>query len=266
MSGQCKEKTYSVISFPASRVFTSDIGVLGSRKHHVKALLEFDVTDARAKIREAKAAGSGVSFTAWMLSCIAKALAEHRQVHALLCGRRKLMLFDEVDISLMIEKTSGDHRVPVPYVLRRAEAKTVAEIHGEIERAKAADLAGAEGLDHTRSAGAAVFVRLPQCVRLFIWKLILGNPRRVKKLMGTALFTSVGMFGSAPGWAVPFSIHPVSFTLGSITRKPVFMDGQLHDREILHLTILIDHDVVDGAPAARFAARLRELIEGGEGL
>jgi pyruvate/2-oxoglutarate dehydrogenase complex dihydrolipoamide acyltransferase (E2) component len=34
-------------------------------------------------------------------------------------------------------------------------------------------------------------------------------------------------------------------------------------REILRLTVLVDHDVVDGAPAARFLARLARSVEGG---
>ncbi len=37
-------------------------------------------------------------------------------------------------------------------------------------------------------------------------------------------------------------------------------------REILNLTVLFDHDVVDGAPATRFTHRLVELIESGFGL
>jgi pyruvate/2-oxoglutarate dehydrogenase complex dihydrolipoamide acyltransferase (E2) component len=32
-------------------------------------------------------------------------------------------------------------------------------------------------------------------------------------------------------------------------------------RDVLDLTLAIDHNVVDGAPAARFAADLREFIE-----
>ena len=32
-------------------------------------------------------------------------------------------------------------------------------------------------------------------------------------------------------------------------------------REFLDLTVSVDHDVVDGAPAARFIRRLREAIE-----
>jgi pyruvate/2-oxoglutarate dehydrogenase complex dihydrolipoamide acyltransferase (E2) component len=35
---------------------------------------------------------------------------------------------------------------------------------------------------------------------------------------------------------------------------------------MLSLTVVFDHDVVDGAPAARFVQRLVELIEGGYGL
>jgi pyruvate/2-oxoglutarate dehydrogenase complex dihydrolipoamide acyltransferase (E2) component len=37
-------------------------------------------------------------------------------------------------------------------------------------------------------------------------------------------------------------------------------------RQILHLTLVFDHDVIDGAPAARFTKRLVELIESGYGL
>jgi pyruvate/2-oxoglutarate dehydrogenase complex dihydrolipoamide acyltransferase (E2) component len=35
---------------------------------------------------------------------------------------------------------------------------------------------------------------------------------------------------------------------------------------ILNLTVLFDHEVIDGAPAARFTRRLVELIESGYGL
>jgi pyruvate/2-oxoglutarate dehydrogenase complex dihydrolipoamide acyltransferase (E2) component len=32
-------------------------------------------------------------------------------------------------------------------------------------------------------------------------------------------------------------------------------------REYLSMTVLFDHDVVDGAPVARFVQRLKELLE-----
>jgi pyruvate/2-oxoglutarate dehydrogenase complex dihydrolipoamide acyltransferase (E2) component len=35
---------------------------------------------------------------------------------------------------------------------------------------------------------------------------------------------------------------------------------------MLNLTVTFDHDIVDGAPAARFVHRLVELVESGYGL
>ncbi len=258
MSDNCKTGTVH-----PSRLFTSDIGQLGRRRHHVKALLECDVTDLQKIIRQKKEQGqTDLSFTAWMLRCMALALDEHREVHALPSGRRKLLVFDEVDISLMVEKKTGDKKVPVPFVLRGAQQKTVAQIWGEIEAVKQADMdRERQQYDHAKSIGSKLFLALPQRLRLVIWRLMLSNPRRVKKMMGTSLFTSVGMFGKVAGWAIPCSIHPVTFTLGAITPKPRYIDGMLAERSILHMTILVDHDVVDGAPAARFMAALNELIE-----
>ena len=41
---------------------------------------------------------------------------------------------------------------------------------------------------------------------------------------------------------------------------------QVEAREYLSITITVDHDIVDGAPAARFIQRLKERIESGYGL
>ncbi len=44
------------------------------------------------------------------------------------------------------------------------------------------------------------------------------------------------------------------------------MEGRIEPREILNLTVMFDHEIIDGAPAARFTHRLVELIESGYGL
>jgi pyruvate/2-oxoglutarate dehydrogenase complex dihydrolipoamide acyltransferase (E2) component len=46
-----------------------------------------------------------------------------------------------------------------------------------------------------------------------------------------------------------------------VSARPRVVDGQLEVRDVLDLTVTIDHNVVDGAPAARFCAELRALIE-----
>jgi pyruvate/2-oxoglutarate dehydrogenase complex dihydrolipoamide acyltransferase (E2) component len=49
--------------------------------------------------------------------------------------------------------------------------------------------------------------------------------------------------------------------IGGMTQRPRIVGGQIEVRDVLDLTVVIDHNVVDGAPATRFAAELRELIE-----
>jgi pyruvate/2-oxoglutarate dehydrogenase complex dihydrolipoamide acyltransferase (E2) component len=84
---------------------------------------------------------------------------------------------------------------------------------------------------------------------------------------GTVFVTSVGMFGKGQsGWGISTTPHSLGLVVGSIAWKPAVVEGRIEPREILNLTVLFDHDVVDGAPATRFVRRLLELIERGEGL
>jgi pyruvate/2-oxoglutarate dehydrogenase complex dihydrolipoamide acyltransferase (E2) component len=77
----------------------------------------------------------------------------------------------------------------------------------------------------------------------------------------------VGMFGKGhSGWGITITPHSLGLVVGSIGWKPAVVEGRIEPREILNLTVLFDHDVVDGAPATRFVRRLVELIESGYGL
>lgn len=87
-----------------------------------------------------------------------------------------------------------------------------------------------------------------------------------KKYGGTVGITAVGMFGKGGGWGIPLNDHPLDLTLGGIAEKPGVVDGQIALREYLAITLSFDHSIIDGAPAARFSVRLRELIESGYGL
>ena len=89
----------------------------------------------------------------------------------------------------------------------------------------------------------------------------------MKKYVGTVGLSSVGMFGKGNGWGIPPANPPALWvTVGGIGEKPGVMDGRIAIREYLSLTISFDHDIIDGAPAARFTERLKELIESGYSL
>ncbi len=92
------------------------------------------------------------------------------------------------------------------------------------------------------------------------------SPRLRKKYRGTVALTTVGMFMQGAGWGIPLPDHSLWMTVGGIGEKPGIVDGHIVIREYLSLTISFDHDIVDGAPAARFTRRLIELIESGYGL
>lgn len=84
--------------------------------------------------------------------------------------------------------------------------------------------------------------------------------------MGNVAVTSIGMMGQIKGWFIPISIHPICFGLGSIIKKPIIIDDKIEIREMLNMSILIDHDVIDGAIMARFINELTKNIENGMNL
>lgn len=74
------------------------------------------------------------------------------------------------------------------------------------------------------------------------------------------------MFGEGGGWGIPVPNHTLQLTLGGMATKPALVDGAIQAREFLSVTVSFDHDIVDGAPAARFTQRLKELVESGDRL
>jgi 2-oxoacid dehydrogenases acyltransferase (catalytic domain) len=75
------------------------------------------------------------------------------------------------------------------------------------------------------------------------------------------------MVGNGAGWGIPASSPSICWiTVGGIGHKGEDVGGQSTTRDCLSLTVSFDHNLVDGAPAARFTERFKELIESGYGL
>jgi pyruvate/2-oxoglutarate dehydrogenase complex dihydrolipoamide acyltransferase (E2) component len=259
------------IRYPSGRQLTFDLGKIGRGKHHVQALLEVDVTEARSKIKQHRHAGRKASFTAWLIKVIADGVARHPPISGINRPQgNKVVVFGEVDISIVIEKDVNGTRVPLPYVIRQADQKTLDQIHAEIEAAKSQAFED-EG-DYVlgkkyNPTGMKWFVKFPQWLRLALMRVFLfNNPQRVKNAMGTVMITTVGLVGHTRGWIIPLSMHPLCLAFGSLNEQPAVYHGEIQKREILHLTVLIDHDVIDGVPAARFVDDLVKKLENGWGL
>ncbi len=257
--------SYKISKFPKDRIPTLDFLSIGDNKHYVKGLIEVEVTNGRQMINNyEKETGLKISFTAWLLKCIGKAASEFKEVHSLMKGKRKIITFDDVDISIPVERIVKGVSVAMPVVIRKANEKDIKQIHEEIRLAQKEEVDGATVLgESSMKRWVKYYSSLPKSIRRFLIKRLLKNPLRVKKLMGTIIVTAIGMFGRMYGWPIPTTSHPLAFAIGGITKKPGIVNDKIEIREILTLTILFNHDVVDGAPSARFISKLKELIESG---
>ncbi len=259
---------HRIETFPASRIATIDIGGIGKRKHHVTGLIELDVTAVRKQIRDYnRNHPEKVSFNAWLISVIARTLKNHDAAGAFLKGRRKLVIFDDVNVSVAVEKEIDGRKVPIPLVIEKAHEIPISDITRLIAEARSKEITGRDIVLQKRSSRMEnLYYHLPRFMRLAFWKYFLGRPKMSFKKMGNVAFTSIGTAGNVRGWFIPFSIHPACFGISAIQNKPIAVGGKVEVREILPMTILLDHDVMDGAPMARFINELTGSIESGSGI
>jgi pyruvate/2-oxoglutarate dehydrogenase complex dihydrolipoamide acyltransferase (E2) component len=230
--------------------------------HNFYALLEFDITDLRKALRSQRNQGSRGSLFSFLLKAIGKCLEEYPEFNAMINLKRKTTFY-EVDIDIPIEVQRGEEIYNKQHIIRDINRKTLAEVDAEIRKAK-----GEVNEEKSYMAwkfGQKLMMMLPKSIVLFIFRQILKNHEMVKKYSGTVFVTSVSMFSNVPGFVIPFVGGPkaVSFAIGSVTKKPVVKNDEIQIREMINITTIFNHDLVDGAPAARFINRLRRYVEQG---
>ena len=241
---------------------------LTAPKHYMYGLLEVDVTMARQFIAEQKTrTGEALSFTGFLAFCLARAVDENKEVQAYLKGRKQLIRFGDVHVGIMVERKIGEKRSLMGYVIRGANRKTCMEIHQEIRSAQSEPVPPGRGVPTWFSTALLLPWPLSKLSKALMGAVMRHDPKIRVSTSGTVFITSVGMFGKGhSGWGIATTPHSLGLVVGSITWKPAVVEGRIEPREILNLTVLFDHDVVDGAPATRFVRRLVELIESGYGL
>ena len=185
--------------------------------------LEVDVTEAQRMRREA-ARESGVSIN--MASVLIKACAESlKRVPALnsILVDSNVMYFDEVNMGVAVALDDG---LIVP-VLKDVQDKSIAEI--------------AEGVQQLSE------------------KARTGHLSSSEISGGT--FT-ISVLGVVDGFT-PILNPPQNALLGvgRSVQKPVVRGGEIVVREMMTLSLTGDHQVIDGAIAARFFRRLQQLVE-----
>lgn len=272
---------YRAAPFTINRRMAAASAAVCARRHTIHGLTQVDVSEPRRLMRaHQQRTGETLSLTAYVVACVARAIAEQPELNSIRRGGR-LFLLDDVTVATLIEREIEGEHVPEPVGIRRAQVKTFREIHDEIRAAQAQRNQPLGGL-----SGMTWVARLIPSFLFRTFIRIAARSVRMAMRYGTVSVTAVGMFGR-PGhslWLIPLSASTVAVTVGGITESKVGLSppsglpasrpiegppsaqwgGDPEIREHLCLTLSFDHDVVDGAPAARFTARLTELLESGD--
>lgn len=254
--------SYRRLRVPLERRFVVDALILGESKHVIHGLVDVDVTTARRRYRERE---DDLSWTAYVVACVARSVAKYPRVHALRALRGDLVLLDSVDICTFVEVEVGERTFPMPLVLEGAEHRSVADLSREI---RAAQRAPSSSAMMPNKRGAKVAALMPGPLRRLALRAFTRMPSKLAVRMGSVGVTAVGMFGRGAGYGIPVpTVHSLGVTVGGIVERPRFRDERserVERGEFMQLTISVDHDIVDGGPAARFASDLVSRLEGAE--
>jgi pyruvate dehydrogenase E2 component (dihydrolipoamide acetyltransferase) len=195
----------------------------------VTMFADADVTEI-ARLRQAKAAewerrfGVKPSYSDLIHLAVAKALREEPRINCRLDGQA-VRVRKEVNLAFAVDLGEG----LVAAVIRDADRKSLGDL------AKAAkDLA-----DRARAG------------------------RLSPDDMADGTFTVSNLGGLGVEGFTPIVNQPQAGILGvgRIMEKPVVLNGGIHIRSMVTLSLVFDHRLIDGAPAAKFLAKVKALLE-----
>ena len=246
--------------YPRLRNFVLDVMAEGRRKNIVHVMLEADIGGITERLAERRPGGQElVSMTSYIAKSFACAIEIDKRVQSYRLGKSRVIAFDDIDLAFLIERQWEGASIPVFYIVRAAQTKGAPEIHRELQAARTTPLA----TDGPMNALETQFFLLPRFLRKAVWFVIRRNPYWFKDVAGTAAVTSLGMYASGTAAGIPITPMTLTLTIGTIEKKPALQDGQLVEREVVHLVLSVDHDVVDGAPLMRFTERFKQLLRDG---
>jgi pyruvate dehydrogenase E2 component (dihydrolipoamide acetyltransferase) len=188
-----------------------------------------DMTKAmalRSELQEiAESRGTRLSYDAMFVRAAATALLEFPQVNAQWAEGQGIVLSAEAHVGVAVDLGDG---LIVP-VVRSAQGRHLLDIAAEVERLVATAREGGLGPDDYKG--------------------------------GTFTISNLGLFGIEAFTPIVNLPEAAILGIGAIVPTPVLVDGELRESHLCTLSLTADHRIVDGAPAARFLARIKGLME-----
>jgi len=167
---------------------------------------------------------TAVSYTDMLAKAAAAALREHPLLNSTL-EDAQIKVFEDINVGVAVATEKG---LVVP-VIHKADEKTLTEI-------------------------ATITKELVE-------KAKQGKLSKKELTGGTFTVTNLGMYGVDV--FIPIINPPEAAILGAgrVTEKPVFVNKEVKTKPVMQLSLSFDHRIVDGAPAAQFLQKVKQLLE-----
>lgn len=218
---------------------------------------EIDMTWAETFRAQLKEMGYKTTVTAILLKAIAIAQRSHPESRTTRLPWGKLVTFRDIVAGFTVERYIGSQPSVFFGAIENADTKPVIEIARELKAYSEADLKDVDHLDVQSR-----FNNMPWLFRRFILWMGKRYPAvRLKYMNATFGLSTLGKFGVR--LLVPPNVTTSTFGVGAVEQRAVVKDGNIVIRPMMTLALNFDHRVIDGAPAARFMADVRNLMEGG---
>lgn len=245
------------VAFPYARNLILDVMSEGRRKNIIHLPFEAELGLARAYLAAIEAStGERISLTTWVTKCLADTIGEDLSMQGYRKGARQIVLFEDVDVTLMVERDQDGAPMPIPKTIRAVNRKSLLDVHCDVAAIKNATA----GRSASLTALEKQFFSLPKLLRRPVWFFIRRNPVLFKDILGTVGVTSLGMFTQGLAFMMPITPMTLTLAIGGVSKKMVLEQGEMVEREFICLNASADHDLIDGAPLMRFAERLRQRI------
>jgi pyruvate dehydrogenase E2 component (dihydrolipoamide acetyltransferase) len=184
-----------------------------------------DMSQVIAWREDLKEQGHPVSLNSLMVAVVAKALKEFPEFNARI-DNREIQLIEEINVGVAVDTARG---LLVPTIQRANQRGVISidfDFKEKVERAKA------------------------------------GKASMEDLSGGTFTITNLGMFGVEAFIPIINPPEAAILAMGSVEKEQVYGEGDTSAiRPMARLSLVWDHRLNDGAPAARFLARIKQIME-----
>ncbi len=169
---------------------------------------------------------SQVSYTDILVKAVAQALEEHRSLNSTL-EHEQIKIYEDINIGVAVATEKG---LVVP-VIRNANKKQLTQVASTLK----------ELVEKARE----------------------GKLTKEDLTGGTFTITNLGMYGVEVFIPIINPPEAAIIGVGKVTEKPVIINKEIKIKPKMYLSLSYDHRIVDGAPAAQFLQKVKQILEKG---